>query len=111
MNQNKTKLKDKLTVKNINKTFPIIIFVLVFIFTFLATSNELRQHWVILLSVFGGAVLLVGLTWLIMGLVIWKKAKNNDENQKKIKQALKKLKEEAIEERAKILDESNNSSI
>ncbi|MBQ0045710.1 MAG: hypothetical protein KBS35_02370 [Mycoplasma sp.] len=106
--ENKNKVKPKLTVKNINKTFGVIIFVLVFLFTFLFTS-ELKQHWVILLSVFGGAIALAGIVWLVMALVVRHLTIKNDENKQKINKALKKLKEDAIEESKKLLEDESNS--
>lgn len=97
----KNKFKDKLTVKNISKTFGAIIFVLVFVFTFLVTSNELRQHWVILLSVFGSLVLAAGIVWLVMALVVKHKKDKADTNKQTIKKALDKLEEEAKKEKNK----------
>ena len=41
-------------------------------------SSDLKEHWIILLSVFGGVILVTGIVWLIMDLVIWKKTKAND---------------------------------
>lgn len=103
--ENKNKIKPKLTVKNINKTFGVIIFVLVFIFTFLFTS-ELKEHWVILVSVFGGVVAATGIVWLVMALVVRHKTYMSDENKQKINQALKNLKKDAVKESKK--NESNN---
>lgn len=97
----KNKFKDKLTVKNISKTFGAIIFVLVFVFTFLVTSNELRQHWVILLAVFGSLVLAAGIVWLVMALVVKHKKDKTDTNKQTIKKALDKLEEEAKKEKNK----------
>lgn len=105
----KSKFKDKLTVKNINKTFGALIFVLVFVFTFLFTSSELKQHWPILLSVFGGVILLAGIVWLVLVLWIRQKTIKNDANKQKINQALKKPKEDAIEESKKRLEDESNS--
>ena len=99
--ENKNKVKSKLTVKNISKTFGVIIFILVFLFTFLVTSNDLKQHWIILLSVFGSAVLAAIITWVIMILVVKHKADKNDPNKQKIKQALEKLEEDKKEENNK----------
>lgn len=92
--ENKNKKKPKLTVKNINTTFGAIIFVLVFLFTFLVTSNELREKWVILIAVFGSLVGAAGIAWLTTYLVFKKKQEKADPNKQKINQALEELKKE-----------------
>ena len=77
----------KLTVKTVNGTFGIIIFVLVFLFTFLF-GFEFKTQWKLLLEIFGPLVGAVGIAWLTIGLIVWKRNKTNDPNQQKIKQAL-----------------------
>lgn len=87
--ENKNTWWSKLNVKNINTTFGIVVFVLVFVFTFLVTSSELKQHWVILISVFGGVLALIIIAWVVLALLVTKKKKANDPNQQKIEQAIK----------------------
>ncbi|XQP55942.1 MAG: hypothetical protein ACOQNY_00905 [Mycoplasmoidaceae bacterium] len=87
--ENKNTWWSKLNVKNISKTFGVVVFVLVFVFTFLVTSSELKQHWVILLSVFGGVLALVIIAWVGLVLIVKKKKRDNDPNQQKIEQAIK----------------------
>lgn len=87
--ENKNTWWSKLNVKNISKTFGVVVFVLVFVFTFLVTSSELKQHWVILLSVFGGVLALVIIAWVGLVLLVKKKKRDNDPNQQKIEQAIK----------------------
>lgn len=106
--ENKKKEKPKLTIANINKTFGAAIFVLVFIFTFLVTSNDLREHWVILLSVFGGVVAAGIIAWVTMILILRNRKKASDPNKIKIDEALRRQKEEQKQKDKKVIDESNN---
>lgn len=98
---NKNKLIEKLTVKNINKVFGIIAFVLVFLFTFLFTATDpslsSAKGKMITLIVFGSVLGFVILCWvgLIIFSVQYKKSK--DTNQQNIKKALDKLEEKAKE--------------
>lgn len=88
------KLKDKiqtwwskLTVKTVNRTFGIVIFVLVFLFTFLF-GFEFKEQWKLLLEIFCPIIGAVGIAWLVIALIVYKRNKINDPNQQKIKQAL-----------------------
>lgn len=88
--ENKKTWWQKLTVKNIGTTCGIIIFVLVFLFTFLFTT-EFKDEWRILLAVFGSLVGAVGIGWLVLVLLVKKKQKLADPNQRKIEEAIKKV--------------------
>lgn len=95
---NKNKFIDKLTVKNINTTFGLIVFVLVFLFTFFLTANEFANHKLIILAVFGSIILATIAVWVALALIIHKRIKSKDINKQKIDKALDKLQEDAIEE-------------
>lgn len=98
---NKNKILDKLTYSNVNKTFGAIMFVLVFIFTFLLTANDLKPYQTIVLIVFGAVMGLFALCWVGLILIVRHHKRSKDVNKQKIDKALDKLKEQAIEESKK----------
>ncbi|XQP55058.1 MAG: hypothetical protein ACOQNV_02900 [Mycoplasmoidaceae bacterium] len=100
---NKNKILNKLTYSNVNKTFGAILFVLVFIFTFLLTTNDtaLNSAKTIILIVFGSVMGLFALCWGGLILIVWHHKKSTDVNKQKIDKALDKLKEDAVEESKK----------
>ena len=98
---NKNKILDKLTYSNVNKTFGAILFVLVFIFTFLLTVGDFKPHQTTILIVFGSVMGFFALCWGGLILLVWHHKKSSDVNRKKIDKALDKLKEDAIEESKK----------